>query len=330
MTIDVAEIKKRLSAVLKDPVKVREYIRQYGPVIDAKNIAELNQEMARRSRRREEKGEEGQDPIFSISLTCPVCSQSEVVGYELHAKSQAVSQNKFLVPVYRGTSGYRTVDYTLLSVAVCHRCLFASPDKKDFSRPATNKANEVKSQLGSNTIITLQERIGERKRIVNGITNYRAYFERPRIDQAVLDSYRLAITRAKAETWHELPYSYFKLGSYLLRIAKILKDMEKNTSETLQSALTYFEESFKRSECPSEEVEIQVMYLIVALSAKLGEHKKAKIYTSAFKSLYVNNKEREKKPAAENAAAPGLIALWKDKIEFVRDSLDDPAYFKDE
>ena len=58
--------------------------------------------------------------------------------------------------------------------------------------------------------------------------------------------------------------------------------------------------------------------------------RKAKIYTSAFKSLFVNNKERKNKPAMENMATPALITLWKDKIEFVRDSLNDPDYFKEE
>jgi uncharacterized protein (DUF2225 family) len=331
MTIDAAEIKKRLSLVFRDDARVQEYLRRYGPVIDAAFVNELNREVALRSQRREQKEEEGDDPIFTINVSCPVCGRTGITGYELRAKSQSVSQNKFLVPVYKGTGGYRTVDFTLLSVTVCPRCLFASPDKKDFSRPATDKANETRSVLTSNIIISLQEMIGERKKMVNGISNFGAYFDRPRIDQAAIDSYRLAVARAKIEAWHDMPYVYYKQGSYALRMAKILKDGIKNNIEMLRTALSCFEESFRRSECPAEEVEIQVLYLIVALSAKLGESRKTKIYASSYKNLYVNNKERLNKPASENTAPPALIALWKDKIDFARDSLlDDPEFFKDE
>ena len=330
MTIDAAEIKKRLFLVFKDDIKVHEYLRHYGPVIEVSFVNELNQEFALRSQRREEKSEEGEDPVFAINVTCPVCGQTDISGYELRAKSQAITQNKFLVPLYKGANGYRTVDYTLLSVTVCPRCLFASPDKKDFSRPVTDTTGEVKSRLTSNLILSLQEKIGERKRLLSGISNYRAYFERPRIDQAAMDSYRLAMGRARVETDHELPYAYYKQGSCALRMAKIMKDGKKNNTEMLRTALGMFEESFRRSECPSEEIEMQVLYLIVALSAKLGDARKAKLYTSSFKSLFVNSRERANRPVTGSTAAPALIGLWKNKIEFARDSIGDREYFKDE
>ena len=330
MTIDATEIKKRLFLVFRDDIKVHEYLRRYGPVIEAAFVNELNQEVALRLQRRVETNEEGEDPVFVINVTCPVCGQTDISGYELRAKSQAITQNKFLVHLYKGASGYRTVDYTLLSVTVCPRCLFASPDKKDFSRPATDKTSEVKSRLTSNLIISLQEKIGERKRLLSGISNFRAYFERPRIDQAAMDSYRFAMARARVETDHDLPYAYYKKGSYALRIAKIMKDGERNNTEMLHTALGMFEESFRRSECPAEETEMQVLYLIVALSVKLGDARRAKIYTSSFKSLFVNSKERANKPITGNTAAPTVITFWKDKIEFARDSIGDKEYFKDE
>ncbi|MBN2036541.1 MAG: DUF2225 domain-containing protein [Chitinispirillaceae bacterium] len=330
MTIDVAQIKKRLFVVFRDDAKVHEYLRTYGPVINATFVNALNQEVAERSQRREGNEEEGDDPIFTISVSCPVCGQTDITGYELRAKSQAISQTKFLVPVYKGASGYRPADYTLLSVTVCPRCLFASPDKKDFCRQATDKTNEIKSQLTSNLILSLQEQIGARKRMLSGISDYQSYFKRPRTDQAAIDTYRLAVARANVETWHDIPYAYYKQGSYTLRMAKIYKDGGRNNNDALKTALGFFEESFKRSECRREEIEIQTLYLIVALSAKLGEARKAKMYTGTFKSLYVNNKERANRPVTGDTATPALIAHWKDKIEFVRDSSGDPEYFKDE
>jgi uncharacterized protein (DUF2225 family) len=326
MAIDVAEVKRRLQTLLNDPNLVNEYVRQYGPAIDIKNIKALKESRQRVQTSGEEKTP-GEDPIFELKVRCPVCNQDEIVCYEIRAKSQQILQNKFLVPTYAGAFGYKTVDYTMLAVTICPRCLFASPDKKDFNRPASQGLPETKTQLIGNVIMTLQEKIGERKAILKSVSDYGAYFKRPRFDDAAIDSYKLAIARAKVEAWYEQPYSYYKLGAYALRIAKIIKDSGGDNREVLREAQNYLEEAFRTSNCPSEEIEMQVIYTVVALYIKLSDFKRANSYIGVFNNLK-NTRQ------AEMRTNPKLntvtIEKWADKAKYLWEERDNADYLKDE
>ncbi|MBD3392198.1 MAG: DUF2225 domain-containing protein [Chitinivibrionales bacterium] len=325
MTIDVIEVKRRLRALLNDNNLVSEYIRQYGPTIDIKNIKIIKEKKAKAARATE--SGEGNDPVFEIKLACPVCNQNEITCYELRAKSQQVLQNKFLVPRYQGAMGYRTVDYTMLGVAVCHRCLFASPDKKDFNRPNPSGAGEIKSQLTSNIIMTLQERIGERRALLKYVSDYASYFQRPRTEDAAIASYRLSMTRANVEAWYEQPYSFYKLGSYCLRIAKIITDGGGDNREVLREALAYFKEAFRTSNCPAEEIEMQVIYTIVALCMKLGDHRQANSYIGVFTNLKNARTAEMKEDPKLNTVT---IEKWQDKARYLWEDRDREDLFDEE
>jgi len=325
MTIDVTEVKRRLVALINDPNLVNEYIRTYGPTIDIKSIKAIKEKKSQSLR--DSQDGEGEDPIFEILVKCPVCNQKDIVCYELRAKSQAVTYNKFLVPSYKGASGYKSIDYTLIYVTVCPRCLFASPDKNDFTRENKSGPGEIKTRINSNVLMTLQEKIGERKALLKSVTDYTNYFLRPRTDDAAIASLRLAMMRANVEAWYELPYSFYKLGSYALRIAKIIKDIGGDNRETLREALEYFEEAFRTSNCPSEEIEMQVIYTIVALYLKLGDQKNANSYIGVFGNL----KNQRKAEMKENPKL-NLIAMekWEGKAKFLWEDRDEEDLFKDE
>ncbi len=324
MTVNVAEVKKRLQGLLQNNNMVNEYIRQYGPTIDIKNIKAIKQRHAQ-SVRQPESGE-GEEPVFEITVKCPVCNQNDITCYELRAKSQQVTYTKFLAPRYEGALGYRTVDYGSISVTVCPRCFFASPDKKDFTRPSPG-GGEVKSQVFSNVIMTLQERIGERKALLKYISDYQSFFKRPRTDEAAIASYKLAMMRAKIEAWYEQPYSFYKLGAYSLRIAQIIKDSGGDNREMLREALGYLEEAFRTSNCPAEEIEMQVIYLIVALYLKLGDFKKANSYIAVFANLRTNRlAEMKENPKLSSAT----IDKWNDKAKTLWEDRDREDLFTEE
>jgi uncharacterized protein (DUF2225 family) len=325
MTIDVSEVKRRLLTLLNDANLVNEYIRQYGATLDIKNIKALKERRAKA--RQAAESDEGQDPVFDIKVRCPVCNRDEITCYELRAKSQQVILNKFLVPTYTGASGYRTLDYTLLAVTVCPRCLFASPDKKDFSRMQPGVLAELKSQLTSNVIMTLQEKIGERKAILRSVSDYESYFRNPRLDDSAIASYRLAMARAKVEEWFEQPYSLYKLGAYALRIAKIMKDAGVDNREVLREALNFYEEAFRTSNCPSEEIEMQVIYTIVALYLKLGDQKKANSYIGVLKNL---RQARQAEIKENPKLTTVIIDRWIAKAAMLWDYREEPDYYKDE
>ncbi len=283
MAIDVAEVKKRLFALLNDSNLVNEYIRQYGPKMDIKHIKKIKAQKAGAAMIGEEG--EGKDPVYEITLTCPVCRQENLTCYELRAKSQQIVQSKFLVPIHQGAMGYRTVDYNMLSVSVCPRCLMASSDKRDFIRKSASGPGTIKSQMPNMIILTLQEKIGERKAFLRSVTEYESFFRRPRGVDAAVGAYRLAMLRAGVEAMYEQPYSYYKMGAYALRIAQITKNTGNDNTRILEEALKLFETAFRNSNCPSEEIEMQVVYSIIALLIKLGDLKKANSYLGVFQNL---------------------------------------------
>lgn len=326
MAINVLEVKKRLRVLLNnDDNLVNNYIRQYGPGVDIKNIKAIKDQSAMSMQVAED--EEGEDPIYEISQTCPVCGHGNITGYELRAKSQQVLQNKFLVPTYKGAMGFRTLDFTLLAVSVCPRCLFASPDKKDFTRTGSSGQGEIKSQLTSNVIMTLQEKIGERKAILKSVTDYPGYFKRPRSYDAAIDSYRLSMSRAAAEMWYEQPYSIYKSGAYALRIAKIMHDAGRDNREVLREAIGFYEEAFRTSNCPAEEIEMQVIYTIVALYIKIGELKKAHSFIAVFSNLINQRKIEMKENPAVNLVT---IERWEEKAARLWEDREMKDLFKDE
>ncbi len=327
MTIDVAEVKRRLMVLLDDQNLVNDYIRQFGPSIDIKKIKEIKELKNNRLSAKNTNIGPGNDPVYEIKLKCPVCNKDDISRYELRAKSQQITVNKFLVPVFSGIAPYFTIDYTLLAVTVCPRCLFASPDKKDFIYQGVGGRGDGKTQLNTNIILTLQEKVGERKAIMKPGCDTTTYFNRNRSIDAAIDSYRLSVLRAKVEAWYEQPNSFYKIGSYYLRIAKLKKDSGIDNKDSLSEALRFFEEAFRTSNCPSEEIEMQVIYLIVALSMKLGDNKKAGSYIGVFGNLLAERKiEMRENPKLSTI----FIDRWSDKAKRLWEDRDDPDLFKEE
>jgi len=305
---------------------VGEYIRQYGPTIDIKSIKAIKEAKSRALAQTGEEGA-GEDPVYEVKLSCPVCNKDGVIYYELRAKSQQMSQNRFLVPVYQGIAGFKSVDYTMLAAAVCPRCLFASPDKKDFNRTTVGPEGQSKTQIISNVVMGLQEKIGERKAILRSITNYEDYFKRPRPLDVALATYRLSMSRASVEAWYEQPYSLYKMGAYALRIAKIMKAAGVDNREILREALGYYEEAFRASNCPAEELEMQVIYTIVALALKLKEDKRAHSYIAVFTNL-ANTRSAEMRQNPKLTTV--TIDKWADKAKWLWESRDMDDLFTNE
>jgi len=361
MNNEAAEVIKKLMVLLnKDQNLVKEYIRRFGLTIDGKNIKEIksgtrsqpvtpNPALAARQakidalnaanaakaaattgarKQLSQGGEEGadgeQDPVFETLVNCPICGQTNIVGYELRAKSQQMVQTPFLVPVYTGASGYKTVDHSYLAVTVCPKCLFASPDRKNFNYLSFTGNEEVKSTLQAGVLLTLKDKMEERKALLPEAVGKADYFKRERSPKVAAESYRLAMARAEAEVELTQPYGYFKLGSYALKIARIMKCNGEDDTEVLREALGYFEKSFAKSECPSDELEMQVVYLIVTLFIRLGDFTQANSYLGVFGKLMSERQEAMKKNPSLNTK---WIEQWHDRARFNWEERENPDYF---
>ncbi|MCL2688801.1 MAG: DUF2225 domain-containing protein [Chitinispirillia bacterium] len=318
------EVKRRLLILMKDVNLVNEYIHRFGFTINPKHIREIKEGIRGVPEEPDEPVEDGEDPIFETLVNCPVCGLNKIVRYELRAKSQQEQRTVFLVPMYSGAKGYQTADYTRHMVTVCPQCLFASPDKKDFNYPSVTGKGEDKSQLTSNILSMLREKTDERKMLLSPLSKFDNYFKKPRKVSNVIDSYRLAIARAQAEAWSDQPYSYFKLGSYSLKIAHLKKSTKVDDTENLTDALQYFEEAFRKSNCPAEDLEMQSLYLIIALKIRLGDLNAANSYLTMYSKLINERHEEMKTKPSLNTVC---IEKWADKSRYLWEERENPALF---
>jgi uncharacterized protein (DUF2225 family) len=234
-------------------------------------------------------------------------------------------QTPLLVPVYSPAKGFKAADYSRLAVAVCPKCLFASPDRKNFNYMSFTGNHEEKSSLNMSVIISLKDKIDETRALLPDAVGNESYFRRERSMKVAIESYRLAMARAKAEAELSQPYGYFKMGSYLLKIAYIMQCEGVDDSEALREALGHFESSFAKSECQTDELEMQVVYLLVTILIRLGDLTKANSYLSVFGKLMAERQEAMKKNPSLNTQ---WIEKWQDRARYNWEERDNPDYFK--
>ncbi|MBF0431240.1 MAG: DUF2225 domain-containing protein [Fibrobacteria bacterium] len=292
MAIGETLLKKKLLVLLNNNEDlVTKYLQKFGKIINIKYIKQLKEEESKKST--EPLTGMLQDPLFVIKVRCPVCKMPDLDCYELKAKSQIITYDKFLSPMYEGAPEFKTVDYSKYAVTVCPRCLFASPDKKDFITHSLRTKTEIKSQLGPMILQRLEEELFNRKDFLSQVENIETYFSVPRNPDATVMSYKMAIQRAQVEIEMELPASFYKAGAYALKIAHILRKEGGAEEEALNQALGFLTDCFTYSNVP-QDVENQVIYLISALNLRLGNDKKCNEYIRIFDKLKSEIKEKQK------------------------------------
>lgn len=322
MESEEQEVRRRLKILFEDEKMADEYLRRFGPNMDIKNIKRVKEEY--RSIQQEEELE-GKDPIYETTLQCPVCKQEPITSYELRAKTQQMTYNKFYVPIYEGVMDYRTVKYERIAVAVCSNCFFASPDSKDFLRPSAKNIKDRQTKVPTNVLLKLQEHADERKSLLKGISDPFSFFKRPRSIEASVLSYRLALVRAAVEAEFELPYTQYKMGAYCLKIAHIQWDTGANNEETLTEALKHFSEAFRLSESASEDIEYQIIYTVAALNMRMGDFQEAAKYIAVLDKIRSEIKTKAKEDARITTAC---IDKWTERTKNLWEDRDEPDLFK--
>jgi len=156
--------------------------------------------------------------------------------------------------------------------------------------------------------------------------NNKEYFRRERSPQVAIESYRLAMARAEAEAELSQPYGYFKIGSYMLKIAYIMKTSGMDDTASLAEALGYFEKSFSKSECTTDELEMQVVYLVVTLNIRLGDFTKANSYLGVFGKLMIERQEQMKRNPNPSLNTQ-WIEKWQDRARYMWEERENPEVF---
>lgn len=248
-------------------------------------------------------------PLFKVLLDCPVCKQWGLEAYQLRAKSMVVRSDPFLAPLYLGTSQFAPVNYLLASVTICHRCLFASPDKKDFIVYDRSRKQSTPSQIPANIISDLQDFMAIRISLWECSGEKQNLFKTPRSNSAAVLSYMLADLRAEQETKSRIPCAWFKRGCYWTRIALLQRQQDFDDTPSLEKALHYMELAFLHTDFPTPAHEYQTCYVLFALNLRLNKIKQARDYLGVLEKA---KKELEFTRPPDAGTKLGYIKVWMD------------------
>jgi uncharacterized protein (DUF2225 family) len=323
MGLDDKLVRKKLEVLLKDDSMVEKYLRVFGPKLDMNNINKLKQDQQRAGAPEGAMGEKD-DPTYQIKVKCPICNQADIICYEIKAKSLTSTLDRFLVPRFSGVKPFRTINYSLYAVTVCPSCLFASPDKRDFTTFSVQARAENKSQLSPFVLEDLRKKVEERKKLVSA-PDFAAYFQHPRSREAGISSYRLAIHRALVEASLETPLAWYKAGMYTLKIALITRDIGKDDTDMLKEAVKYLANSFKASELKQPELEYQLVYLLSTLYLRLEDQTQCQNFMGVLEKWKTELTKAAKDDAGITTAH---VDRWIDKTKELWTDREQPDLWK--
>jgi len=334
MGIEEKLVRKRLEILLGDADLVESYLRDHGAQLDMNKVNQLKAlrkkplsgTTATAAGTAGENGPGGlSDPTYTLQVKCPVCLTPEITCHELKSKSLAVTFDRFYTPRYSPVHGFKAVNYNLFSVTVCPKCLFASPDKKDFITWSLQTKSDVKSQLGPFVLEELKKRFAERKAALPGITDYARHFAHPRTPAAGVDSYRLAILRALAETTLDVPLSFYKAAMYKLKIAAFLREAGKDDEAEVLAALPLLVKAFGRNESQNPDFEYQLLHILVAAHIRVKNYEGAQSFLGVLERLKT---ERLKAAAEDPGVKVGAVEKWLDNTKELWTDREDPDLWK--
>jgi uncharacterized protein (DUF2225 family) len=327
-------IRIKLKAIFLKESLVDLYLKRYGEIINQKFIDELKEEV------KEQKASGGSeteisekalgDAIFEFEYVCPICRYANVVGYHLRSKSLVIEETLLIVPHYSASSQYGAVDYTVLQTAVCPKCLFASPDPKDWTRVNTFNGTITDSQLLVHSALIKDIKMQEKERHArypDAKSNLK-YFLRPRDAKKGLESIELSIMRAMLEKEYSLPAVNYKIGKQYLKYADIKARNGEDPTEARKEAEKYLSAAIKESDCDNLALEMECMYLVVVMALAGKDKDKAASFIRIARDLLMQKQQQNKEePKAELRTEITIVEKWLKRIANQWEFRDDPSYF---
>jgi uncharacterized protein (DUF2225 family) len=321
---DLAEVRRRLGIFLgQNQTLVERYLQVHGPKINMKAIQDLREEVAADSVQSpipitnvtEPQDTNTEPPVFSIELECPCCRTKAIVHRELRASAMSIKNDAFLAPVYFPVGKYAKLNYLSVSVSVCPRCFFASPDKKDFIQFNRTTRQQLPSQLSAGILSEIQDSLAERQEMVESAHIDKDFTVCPRPLPLAILSYRLADQRARIEAESKNPFAIYKRASYWTRIALLQRMAKLEDTQALEQALALFKESFYRTDFPNANCEFQSCFIIFSIYLRFGQEKQAREYVTVMEQGRKEVEER-KDPNAAQALSQWLgmtKARWEER-----------------
>jgi CheY-like chemotaxis protein len=222
---------------------------------------------------------DGNNSLLARRLECPFHETPvEVEHFVLRTGKILIDTNFFDLPVYKSPiGGADYVDYHLLGVATCPRCLFATNDPDHFIDPGSRKARSSARPAGTKRAVA--QATGERLQLAGELPPDFFTYHRG-VTSAIL-SYELAIASSKTLIERDRQahaFELLRLGNYRLRLAYLhgkLKAEDATLRSDYAAAADWLREAFTVLDGAPL---YKAIYQLVALGVASGDDRAASRY----------------------------------------------------
>ncbi len=229
---------------------------------------------------------ESNNSLLVRRLLCPFHETPVAVDhYVLRTGKIQTDTNFFDLPIYKSAvAGADYVDYNLLGVAVCPRCLFASNHPGYFTDPANGKDKSHAHSAATRTAIA--RTAGGRLQMAGELS--KDFFTESRSLVSALTSYELAVHAGKTllDCNPEVPsIELLRLGNYHLRLAH-LHDVAGSGDKVRGSHFDAASDWLRRAFTVLEGAHLyKTIYQLVAVSVSFGDDRSAHRYLTRLSGL---------------------------------------------
>lgn len=256
----------------------------------------------------------GNNSLLVRQLRCPFHETPVPVDrFVLRTGKIQTDTSFFDLPVYTSAvAGADYVDYNLLGVAVCPRCLFASNNPAYFSDPADHKTSPHTHTAATRAAVTAAT--GERLILAGTLPD--DFFTDRRTPAGAALSYTLAVHSARTLLGcnrHALSVELLRLGNYHLRLA----DLNAPAASSDDSRAGHYSAAFdwlRQAFTVLDGAELcKTIYQLVALAIGRGEDKAAYQYLSRLVELQRTPAISPENRAALDRYLAGCRRAWEDR-----------------
>jgi CheY-like chemotaxis protein len=229
---------------------------------------------------------DGHNSLLARRLECPFHETPvPVEHFVLRTGKILTDTNFFDLPVYKSPiAGADYVDYHLLGVAACPRCLFATNNPEHFIDPANRKAKSSAHPAGTKRVIA--QAAGARLQLAGELPP--DFFTHRRGVASAILSYELGIVSSKTLIERDRQshaFELLRLGNYYLRLAYLhgkTSAAEATVRADYDSAADWLREAFTILDGAPL---YKSIYQLVALGIATGDDRGAYQYLSRLSEL---------------------------------------------
>lgn len=256
----------------------------------------------------------GNNSLLVRSLKCPFHETPVAVDrYMLRTGKIQTDSSFFDLPVYKNAvAGADYVDYHLLGVAVCPRCLFASNNPAYFLDPSDRKGKTPEHNAMTRT--AMANATGARLQLAGELPA--GFFTHERSLSGAILSYELAIHAGKTLlscNRHTLALEHLRIGNYHLRLA-YLHEIAGNGDEVRAAHFGAARESLQHAFTVLDGAELyKTIYQLVALNIAFGDDRGAYQFITSIAEL----EGEPRKPGQDRGSLDRYLArsrrTWEDR-----------------